>query len=409
MEPSVCLGQALRTARERCGLSREQLAAQTGIPLADVVALEAGDLNALPAGLYGRAEVRAYADAVGLDPEQTLAALRHALDPAGTRPTREVAATTAAAASRAADVPASCAVHAAGVRIPPDRLPDRPRSALTRSARVLAVAAAGALALMSDRVTAPPEPIAGHLTGPLADLGPLFGAEATGDADLLPPVVSSRSTEPADVRRSQHGLNRPDVLHPATSKTPTAPPSRPTLRVPLASKEGRRSYTATDEGVLVVHSTPRGARVTVNGVGRGETPATIRYLPFGRQRLRLVKDGFHSVARVVQLSHDAPVRTVRLTMRPAERREAAQTGKHDGVLVVTTTPEGARVTVNGIGWGPTPATIRRLAPGPQHIRVVLAGYVSEERVVQLDEGNTRHVTIALRPHGDEISPRHPGA
>ena len=65
-------------------------------------------------------------------------------------------------------------------------------------------------------------------------------------------------------------------------------------------------------------------------------------------------------------------------------------------LVVTTQPPGARVTVNGIGWGSSPATIRFLPAGSKRIRVIKEGYGSEERVVSLVEGRRSTLDIQLR-------------
>jgi len=63
-------------------------------------------------------------------------------------------------------------------------------------------------------------------------------------------------------------------------------------------------------------------------------------------------------------------------------------------LVVTTEPEGARVTVNGVGWGTTPLTIPLPPGGTKRIRVTRAGYQTEERVVRdaaIAEGTLRIV------------------
>ena len=66
-------------------------------------------------------------------------------------------------------------------------------------------------------------------------------------------------------------------------------------------------------------------------------------------------------------------------------------------LVVQTQPEGARVTVNGIGWGESPITIQNLQPGEQHIRVTLDGFTATERSVVVDEGRPQAVSIDLDP------------
>ena len=66
-------------------------------------------------------------------------------------------------------------------------------------------------------------------------------------------------------------------------------------------------------------------------------------------------------------------------------------------LVVRTQPEGARVTVDGIGWGTSPVAIRHLPPGDKRIRVSKPGYGSSERVVAVAAGDRESVDIALVP------------
>ena len=68
----------------------------------------------------------------------------------------------------------------------------------------------------------------------------------------------------------------------------------------------------------------------------------------------------------------------------------------DTQLVVTTEPSGARVTVNGIGWGTSPVTIRNLSPGDTRVRVSLDGYLTAERGVSLSEGQAGTISIRLR-------------
>jgi cytoskeletal protein RodZ len=68
--PKADLGRRLRQARERRGLSLTQVAASTKISLAILEALERDDIAKLPGGFFGRAFVRSFAEAVGLDPDE---------------------------------------------------------------------------------------------------------------------------------------------------------------------------------------------------------------------------------------------------------------------------------------------------------------------------------------------------
>jgi transcriptional regulator with XRE-family HTH domain len=65
-------GVRLRHQRERRGVSLEHIAHETKINSSLLADLERGQLSRWPAGIFGRAFVRAYAEAVGLDPREVL-------------------------------------------------------------------------------------------------------------------------------------------------------------------------------------------------------------------------------------------------------------------------------------------------------------------------------------------------
>ena len=69
IEPTVSssAGERLRLAREEKGLSLEELASQTRIPLRHLQSLEQGDWSRLPAPTYTIGFAKSYASAVGLD------------------------------------------------------------------------------------------------------------------------------------------------------------------------------------------------------------------------------------------------------------------------------------------------------------------------------------------------------
>lgn len=66
------IGARLREAREARGLSLRQIAGTTKIAVGVLEALEKNDISRLPGGIFGRAFVRAYAQEVGLDPEEII-------------------------------------------------------------------------------------------------------------------------------------------------------------------------------------------------------------------------------------------------------------------------------------------------------------------------------------------------
>jgi transcriptional regulator with XRE-family HTH domain len=66
-------GERLRRQRRHQNLSLTEVAASTKVGASHYAALERGDCSRWPGGVYNRAFIRAYAKAVGLDPDETAA------------------------------------------------------------------------------------------------------------------------------------------------------------------------------------------------------------------------------------------------------------------------------------------------------------------------------------------------
>jgi hypothetical protein len=76
--------------------------------------------------------------------------------------------------------------------------------------------------------------------------------------------------------------------------------------------------TIARPGQLRIVTVPPGARVTVDGVGRGMTPLTVRHLPPGAKRVRVTKDGYSGAERMISLAEGDSGLTVRI---PLERMQ----------------------------------------------------------------------------------------
>ena len=72
MTPQETFVTRLRRHRQRNQVSLEVIAQQTNVKQELLEALENNDLSEWPRGLYARAWIRAYASAVGLDPDDTI-------------------------------------------------------------------------------------------------------------------------------------------------------------------------------------------------------------------------------------------------------------------------------------------------------------------------------------------------
>jgi cytoskeleton protein RodZ len=93
------LGQSLREEREARSISLEEIASATKIVPRYLEALEADRLDLMPGGFFIKGIIRAYAQAVGLDPEKVLARYKSAGILAGPEPGKGVLGKHAAPAA----------------------------------------------------------------------------------------------------------------------------------------------------------------------------------------------------------------------------------------------------------------------------------------------------------------------
>lgn len=104
-------GDRLRRQRQRKNLSLTEIAAITKVGASHFAALERGDCSRWPGGVYNRAFIRAYAQAIGLDPDETTAEFAECHEPP------PALASPDPAAESAGDTPTPPALR---IRIEPD-------------------------------------------------------------------------------------------------------------------------------------------------------------------------------------------------------------------------------------------------------------------------------------------------
>ena len=72
MSERRAFGDRVRRQRERRGVTLESIATSTKVSKSLYAALERGDCSRWPGGVYSRAYLRAYAEAIGMDPNEAL-------------------------------------------------------------------------------------------------------------------------------------------------------------------------------------------------------------------------------------------------------------------------------------------------------------------------------------------------
>jgi len=262
---SAKLGELLRRAREGRGLTLEQVSNETKIPRRHLEALEHDNLAAVPGGFYRRAEIRAYARVVNLDQNLAVAELDRALNS------------------------------------PCESAPETLQEPTPARKRVLIVIGIVVAAAVFGRAMGGREPALDR---------DAQVRSATGSPQHSVPSV--RETPPDAVLGTSRFTQLDQVAPPsAPSERPLAVAMEPTRARASAASNGDRAVTteqaesrASTDSVteLVVTTQPAGARVTVNGIGWGIAPVTIRYLPAGDKRIRVSKEGYATEERVVRVA-----------------------------------------------------------------------------------------------------------
>jgi hypothetical protein len=163
--------------------------------------------------------------------------------------------------------------------------------------------------------------------------------------------------------------------------------------------------TERDAGLLV-HSTPAGALVTVDGEPRGTTPVAVRGLELGARSVVISRPGYESVARQVVLSAGRPSRTLEIALTTAGRpgpsavARTPVTGRREGSLVIDSRPSGAAVTIDGRAVGVTPLTLPTIAAGRHTVRLERAGYRPVTTAVDVKAGE--RARVAARLEGGQV-------
>lgn len=214
---------------------------------------------------------------------------------------------------------------------------------------------------------------------------------------------------------------------------------------------------SVDYGGLVVRSTPLGARIFLDGADVGTTPGQLNKIETGDHQIIITKDGYSSYSQTVKVSKNVAATvsatltkeygTLNITSDPInaavyidglnkgltgsaglrvaglgigahkikvtkagyqayEVEMTVESGEGNslnapltpkpGSIVITSTPGGAGVTVDGTPRGNTPCSVTGLEPGSYNVKVEKTGYEDGEISVSVGAGQSVARSVVLR-------------
>lgn len=138
-------------------------------------------------------------------------------------------------------------------------------------------------------------------------------------------------------------------------------------------------------GLLLVHTEPQGAEVSINGADRGQTPLLITDLTMDKHRIQLSLPGYITKTIEVNILNRSPLKIAE-TLTP-----------NSATLILDSDPSGADIILNGVSKGKTPATITRIPGGDSTLELTYEGCKPYKKTIKLSAGQEETLSAVLSP------------
>jgi transcriptional regulator with XRE-family HTH domain len=190
------IGRELAEARERAGLSVEELSHRTKISVPTLLAMERNQMGNLPGGIYARGLLRAYAKEVRLDPEAIVRRFRAEIGENADAIERLDRIAAAASESRVVERLHSADIDAA----------DRRRAFRNTTIFLLVLLCGGSFYFAGDRITHWAAPLAHWAARSARPVAANVTESLTPPASAAPKPVGTTSAQPAPPTDHADGL-----------------------------------------------------------------------------------------------------------------------------------------------------------------------------------------------------------
>ncbi len=155
------------------------------------------------------------------------------------------------------------------------------------------------------------------------------------------------------------------------------------------------------KGSVTITSTPTDATITVNGVSKGTTPATLEELPPGQYVIEVQKEGYDTAYKTVALL-DKQKLNIELDLPQTM-----------GLLLVDSVPQGVDVLMDGVSKGKTPLLLTELGFGsykldfksPIHLPLTMQADLVDRKPVRVCAeltSNTATLVLDSKPAGADV-------
>lgn len=171
------------------------------------------------------------------------------------------------------------------------------------------------------------------------------------------------------------------------------------LKYRLSGYEEKDSFFTVDEGsvleknetlepvkaLFLLRSVPEGCNIAIDGIAAGMTPRLFTDLDASRTyKIKLTKTGYLPQTLAVKFNGREPLALEETMVLDS------------GTISISSEPEGAEVSVNGIPRGTTPLVVSDVPKGRAVVKFSLAGFHEEVRELSMRAGDRLNLPIVMR-------------
>lgn len=140
---------------------------------------------------------------------------------------------------------------------------------------------------------------------------------------------------------------------------------------------------AQEPGMISIISKPSGAKVILNGEDTGKTTPFQRAFSPGNYSYQLVYDGFKDYNDEFQI-RESDIHVINAELIPMF-----------SVVKITTTPEGAEVSIDGRKKGVTPVVLSDISPGVHSVKIFKNPYEVIDTALYIEDGQYAQFSFEL--------------
>jgi len=144
-------------------------------------------------------------------------------------------------------------------------------------------------------------------------------------------------------------------------------------------------------GKVSITTDPVGATVVLDGAERGVTPLSLDSIQAGKHAVSLKLEGYYIKKGDITIVADTMNAFEFTLVKPAS-------------LVITSTPAGASLVINGKGAGVTPYENRKIKPGELAIVLFAAGYDTLKQTIAVAGGESDTLMLTMKKNATPAVP-----